>query len=226
MNDHSSIRNGMFLGLTFFSLVLGSQLAIAQTSNIQAQSDASITEIPTAPMTDETENSSALDVSEYGPIKKGDTLAQIAKQLAQQREVGFDQMTWALYKMNPQAFDQGQLNLLKTGAVLQIPTAAQANAIDPMSARRELNKQASSPTAPRESNQKQAKANTAPKLPDGPAEQLQAQIRETQREREEAAQEHQLLKTRLVEMEKKIRELMLENAERDARLKAQASAAK
>lgn len=102
------------------------------------------------------------------------------------------------------------------------PTAEHAGETDPLTTPRESERRAP-PATSHATDQRPAKATSAAtrKSAQDPLEQLQSQIRVTQREREEAAQEHQLLKARLVEMEKKIQELMQQNAERDAALKAQ-----
>jgi len=61
---------------------------------------------------------------EYGPTQSADTLWHIAEQLAQQREVPTKQMLTALYRANPDAFNHGNINSLKTGVVLKIPETA------------------------------------------------------------------------------------------------------
>lgn len=61
---------------------------------------------------------------EYGPTQSADTLWHIAQQLAQQREVPTKQMLTALYRANPDAFNHGNINSLKTGVVLKIPETA------------------------------------------------------------------------------------------------------
>jgi len=102
---------------------------------------------------------------------------------------------------------------------------SQANEVDPVSPRAEPERRPP-PATPREAKTPSVRPAAAAKTSKDPLAQLESQIREAKREREEAAQEHQLLKARLAEMEKKIQELMQQNAERDARLRAQAGPAK
>ncbi len=58
---------------------------------------------------------------EYGPVKRGDTLAGIAGGLAGMQGYSLDQTMLALLQANPDAFIGQNINLLKQGAVLRIP---------------------------------------------------------------------------------------------------------
>ena len=58
---------------------------------------------------------------EYGPVKRGDTLAGIAGGLAGTQGYSLDQTMLALLQANPDAFIGQNINLLKQGAVLRIP---------------------------------------------------------------------------------------------------------
>jgi pilus assembly protein FimV len=61
-------------------------------------------------------------------VRKGDTLSQIA--IAQQRQgVSLDQMLVALFRGNPQAFVDNNMNRLKSGVVLSVPAAADARSV-------------------------------------------------------------------------------------------------
>ncbi|MFT3791744.1 MAG: FimV/HubP family polar landmark protein [Rudaea sp.] len=59
-------------------------------------------------------------------VQRGDTLSQIANERVDD-ERDFNRMLLALYKANPGAF-AGNINVLKTGAVLRIPSAAEVQA--------------------------------------------------------------------------------------------------
>ncbi|HET7267474.1 MAG TPA: FimV/HubP family polar landmark protein [Oleiagrimonas sp.] len=61
----------------------------------------------------------------YGPVTYGDTLSHIARTHAI-GGVSYQQMLVALKAANPDAFFRDNVNALKTGAVLRIPTRAQA----------------------------------------------------------------------------------------------------
>ncbi|UDM51478.1 FimV/HubP family polar landmark protein [Cupriavidus sp. MP-37] len=72
-------------------------------------------------------------------VQRGDTLYGIAGEAVQgQESVSLDQMLVALYRNNPNAFIGGNMNRLRSGAVLQVPTQQQAQAVSPRAARREV----------------------------------------------------------------------------------------
>lgn len=58
---------------------------------------------------------------EYGPVQNADTLWHIAERLGAERNVPTRQMMAALFRANPEAFNRGNIDLLKAGAVLKIP---------------------------------------------------------------------------------------------------------
>ena len=68
-------------------------------------------------------------------VKRGDTLSKIANASGVQ-SVSLDQMLTAIYRANQSAFIDGNINLVKTGSVLQMPTAEQAQAVSQPEARR------------------------------------------------------------------------------------------
>lgn len=74
-------------------------------------------------------------------VRRGDTMHRIASANAQPGAT-LDQMLVALLRANPQAFDDGNINRLRAGAVLSLPSAETARAIDAAEARRELRAQA------------------------------------------------------------------------------------
>lgn len=74
-------------------------------------------------------------------VQRGDTLRRIAE-ANRPAEVTLEQMLIALARQNPAAFDGGNINRLKAGAILQMPSAEQARAIDHAEARREVIAQA------------------------------------------------------------------------------------
>ncbi|HEY8509898.1 MAG TPA: FimV/HubP family polar landmark protein [Steroidobacteraceae bacterium] len=86
-------------------------------------------------------------------VRRGDTLSAIAA------EYGGDSRAWmlAIFQANPHAFD-GNMNLLRSGAVLRIPDSATVAAISPIEAAAEIRRQhaawrASSPASARISEQ-------------------------------------------------------------------------
>ncbi len=68
-------------------------------------------------------------------VQRGDTAGRIAAAHAIDG-VSLDQMLVALLRANPHAFIRGNVNLMKSGAVLQLPTAEQAQATSRTAARR------------------------------------------------------------------------------------------
>jgi pilus assembly protein FimV len=57
---------------------------------------------------------------EYGPIERGETLGKIALNVKPDG-VTLEQMLIALYRSNPDAFIQNNLNLMRTGKILRVP---------------------------------------------------------------------------------------------------------
>lgn len=78
----------------------------------------------------------------YGPVKHGDTLIKIAKNIALPAGVSFNQMLVALHRANRDAFFGNNMNQLKTGPVLRIPDNDEVSVITPTEARREVKTQA------------------------------------------------------------------------------------
>lgn len=72
-------------------------------------------------------------------VQRGDTLYSIAGDAAQGADsVSLEQMLLALYRNNPNAFIGGNINRIKSGAVLKVPSAQQAQSVSPRDARREV----------------------------------------------------------------------------------------
>jgi pilus assembly protein FimV len=73
----------------------------------------------------------------YGPVERGETLWPIAERL-RPRGITTRQMAMALLRANPQAFIDGNINMLRTGAVLAVPPLAFIQELDAATARREF----------------------------------------------------------------------------------------
>lgn len=72
-------------------------------------------------------------------VQRGDNLSAIASEASQgQDAVTLDQMLVALYRNNPNAFIGGNMNRLKTGVVLKVPSQQEAQSVAPRAARREV----------------------------------------------------------------------------------------
>lgn len=76
----------------------------------------------------------------YGPVKSGDTLSSIARD-ASVSGVSVNQMLLALKGANPDAFYRDNINALKRGAILRIPTAAEAQSLASAAAIAEVHRQ-------------------------------------------------------------------------------------
>ena len=70
-------------------------------------------------------------------VRRGDTLGKIAAEHLP-AGVSMDQMLVAFYRANPDAFVDNNVNRLRSGVILNVPDAAQANAVAPGEARREV----------------------------------------------------------------------------------------
>jgi pilus assembly protein FimV len=66
-------------------------------------------------------------------VKNGDTASKIAAQVLS-NGVSLDQMLVAMMRTNPDAFSKGNLNRLKSGSVLTVPSAEQAQSVAPREA--------------------------------------------------------------------------------------------
>src|SRR5690242_4117699 len=115
----------------------------------------------------------------YGPVQKGETLRKIAEQV-KPSTVSMEQMLVALYRENKSAFAGNNMNRLKTGQILKVPTAEQVGDVEQKEANREIHAQvqdwntyreslaggvASIPTRPESSNATAGKIASASVTP-------------------------------------------------------------
>ena len=77
---------------------------------------------------------------EYGPVKRGETLSSIAKSVAPDG-VNLEQVMVGLFRSNPDAFINKNLNLVKTGRILRVPEKDGIAAIPAAEARKEIRAQ-------------------------------------------------------------------------------------
>ncbi len=82
----------------------------------------------------------AAGAGETYTVRRGDTLGRIAES-SRGSGVSLEQMLVAMVRENKEAFDAGNMNRLRTGAVLRIPDAASAGAIAQADAAREVRTQ-------------------------------------------------------------------------------------
>jgi len=83
---------------------------------------------PTPTATPTSTATPAKSLKEYGPIERGETLGKIA-QSVKSDGVTLEQMLVALYRGNPDAFIQKNLNLVRTGKILRVPDTEEVEAI-------------------------------------------------------------------------------------------------
>lgn len=74
-------------------------------------------------------------------VQPGDTAGQLARD-HKDDQVSLEQMLVALLKQNPDAFIDGNVNRLRSGAWLALPSAAEANSVEREAAREALQEQA------------------------------------------------------------------------------------
>ena len=95
-------------------------------------------------------------------VKAGDTASELAVQ-AKSINVSLDQMLLAMLRSNPEAFVANNVNRLLAGAELYVPTSDQAQALDPVDARKTILLQSQDFDAYRQQLANKAKeANVAP----------------------------------------------------------------
>jgi pilus assembly protein FimV len=63
-------------------------------------------------------------------VVPGDTLAEIARRYLPDENTSLSQMMMAILRTNPDAFSQGNINNLRAGVILAIPTDADVAAVD------------------------------------------------------------------------------------------------
>jgi pilus assembly protein FimV len=79
--------------------------------------------------------------SDQYQVNKGDTLYHIATETRPDAQVSIDQMMLALQKANPDAFYHDNINALKSGAILRIPTRDTVSATHVADARAQVRRQ-------------------------------------------------------------------------------------
>ena len=104
-------------------LVLLTLCLLAPHNNVDAQERATLLKGPK----NATSQYSGL---EYGPIDSQDTLWRIAERYRQNNNLSVYQVMSAIYELNPNAFEQQNLNLLVDGSILKLPSERYISRID------------------------------------------------------------------------------------------------
>ena len=76
----------------------------------------------------------------FGPTKPGSTLADVADQLLPTSRVTVAQMMWALYRKNPEAFTNKNINTLKARSLLNVPELDELLSISRAEAETQINR--------------------------------------------------------------------------------------
>ncbi|WGL17840.1 hypothetical protein PVT68_05975 [Microbulbifer bruguierae] len=75
------------------------------------------------------ETSAASGSRVYGPVEANKTLWEIARDSRENRSMSVQQTMLAIQRLNPEAFINNNINLLKKGAVLRLPTAEEVRTL-------------------------------------------------------------------------------------------------
>ena len=110
---------------------------------------ASVAVSPTAPITGSPSAKAESAGDTYGPVKRGDTLGKIAKEMKSDT-VSLEQMLVALYRENRAAFIDNNMNRLRTGQILRVPSASDVANVTENEARSEIKVQVANWNAYRE----------------------------------------------------------------------------
>ncbi|MCC6710301.1 MAG: hypothetical protein IT492_22310 [Gammaproteobacteria bacterium] len=78
---------------------------------------------------------------ELGPVGAGDTLWSLARSARTDDSVSIQQMMLAILRQNPEAFSNGNVNMLRRGAVLHVPDDATIRAVSAKEAAAEIRHQ-------------------------------------------------------------------------------------
>ncbi|HSH29852.1 MAG TPA: FimV/HubP family polar landmark protein [Thiohalobacter sp.] len=78
--------------------------------------------------------------SEYGPVQRNDTLWKIAEKVRPDAGVSMQQTMLGLVRANPEAFQHGNVNSLRAGHVLRVPSREELTSISRAEARAEVSR--------------------------------------------------------------------------------------
>jgi len=115
-------------------------------------------------------------------VRSGDTLSRIAGR-TQRPGVSLDQMLVSLFRANPQAFMGDNMNRLKTGVVLSVPSADEAGKVAPQAAREVIQAQSADFGAYRQ----RLASGVTTAATDAPARQATGQVQTQVEDRKQAA---------------------------------------
>ena len=114
-------------------------------------------------------------------VRGGDSLSRIAGR-TQRQGISLDQMLVSLFRANPQAFVGDNMNRLKAGAVLSVPSADEAGKVTPQAAREVIQAQSADFGAYRQ----RLASGVTTTATDGPARQAKGQVQAQVEDRKQA----------------------------------------
>ncbi len=165
----------------------------------------------------------------YGPTRAGQTLVQVVKELHQDTSVQFHQLLYAIYLTNPQAFDDNNLNGMKKGIMLSIPSSRDVSHVDPRIAQEKITQQnkqwriaqsaASAPESAAESTAEKNAAEDKSTTAKPTGKKSKPALNTTLKEVEKFKSENKELEDRLADTEQRIKDLLEQNRVRDEQLK-------
>ena len=126
--------------------------------------------------------SAAPDAASDYRVRSGDSLSRIASR-TQRQGVSLDQMLVSLFRANPQAFIGDNMNRLKAGAVLTVPSADEAAKVTPQAAREVIQAQSADFGAYRQ----RLASGVTTAATDAPARQAKGQVQTQVEDRKQAA---------------------------------------
>ncbi|MFC1234284.1 FimV/HubP family polar landmark protein [Vibrio sp. F74] len=114
-------------------LTVSADLAVAESIRLigpdgEVQSSVQVTQQATQPSNTSVSNTVGNSANFYGPTANNETLWSIATKLRPSRRYSVQQTLLAIYKLNPQAFDQQNIHELRRGSRLRVPSLEQVQA--------------------------------------------------------------------------------------------------
>ncbi len=118
------------------------RVAAPAVARVAPSSPSDATDKPSTPSSSaavlpSTPDGNAAPSDTYGPVKKGDTLNKIATQVKSD-SVSLEQMLVALYRENKGAFVDNNMNRLKAGQILRVPSASDVAGVKQGEAQKEI----------------------------------------------------------------------------------------
>ena len=162
-----------------------SEQTIGQSSNVLSDNNADY-------------EATTVSLSQYGPVKMGDTLSNIAYTLFPDGSLQLEQIMWSLYENNPDAFQKNDINRLKIGSVLKVPDIEKIQSLENSVARNKIRERSNNP--PEDLSK------------------IKAQIEKTRSDYAAQQNKQKLLKSQLIELENQVKMLLQQNSNVDSAL--------